>query len=683
MKRALYLLVVVSLFLSSCKKDPPDWKPGILLPIINSSMGIGNLMSDSLLVADTDSSLKIVYRYYFDGVQLDQLLKIPDTTLTKTASLKTIKLGTRIIETKITLGQLARENGSQGALILAAHGLSMPVPAIPATSGGVMEIDATDLFHSIEVKKGKLTASIFNDLPIELRDVELELRNENGGDIILSDTISSILPGATFEKIYPLDNRTFEGKLEAEVKNISSPGTGTTPVLIDTTDAVEIAIKINVEEVNSATAIFPAQNLIEQTNDVEYHLGGPELTFMKVKSGLFTFIVSSTLQDSGFITYSIPGATYQGLIPLYLEMIMPPAPKGDTTYIEQTRKVDDYWYDLTGKNGDAVNSFEQALILRIDSTGKMMDLSLEDSMYIYYTLYDVIPEYVRGYLGQDSFHYQGQVDVDLFKKISVDVLDIPAVNISLFVENAVGADAEVVVNEVKALNTKNAVQKSLSAADLSNPMFIGRALDQPLTAVSSSRTLSNSNADELIEILPDKLAYDVDIRLNPHGNTASHNDFIYHNSEINAGIELELPLAMKAEGIRLHDTLEFDFSSQELFESIESAEFTLFIQNTFPLEADVELLFVDEDYQLLEKMTETALHIPAATPEANGRVSNYRESELNVAFSPEKIKHIREAKFVVIQAVLNTRPAGQQLKIYDDYLFNVKVSADFIYVPNL
>ncbi|MBL6963871.1 MAG: hypothetical protein ISR55_08605 [Bacteroidetes bacterium] len=684
MKRLIIVMTAVVLLFSNCRKDKPDWQPEILIPFINSSLDIGDLLADSLIRQNTDSSLVLVYRYVFDAVHFDEILRIPDTTLTKTVTLKTIKLGTRVIETSVTLGQLARQNGAQGALLLAAHGLSIPVPPISNSSGGVVNLDATNMFQTIDIKKGHLTTTVFNGLPIELNNVILELRNKNSGSIILNDTIAVILPSDSFIKVYPLDGKTFEGELEAEVLNISSPGTGSVPVKIDTNDAVDISIKIQVDEVSAATAIFPAQNLIDQTDDVEYHLNGPELNFMQIKTGLFKFIVSSTLQDSGFIDYSIPGATYKGITPLYLEMVIPPAMKGDTTFIEETRKVDDYWYDLTGKDGTQFNSFEQELILRIDSTGKMMDLSLSDSIYIFYTLYDVIPEYVSGYLGKDSFHFQGELAIDLFKRIQADELKISDLKLKIYVENEVGADAEVVIHEISAFNSRKGTSKSLQASNLSNPLQVIRATDNPLTASTSTRELDNSNANELLELLPDKLSYDVNVRINPNGNTGGHTDFIYNRSKVDAGLEVELPLNLSSKGLILLDTLDFDFTKQRLYESIVSGEFKVFVENKFPLDVSMQLYFTDESYQKLDSLFSTPARIDAAVENASAqRVYHYKDSKISALVPESMIRNIRDARYVLVEAVFNTKPDGQQVKIYEDYKLNVKVIADFIYGAKL
>ncbi|MEA3497306.1 MAG: hypothetical protein U9R42_14865, partial [Bacteroidota bacterium] len=460
----LFLLIILQF---SCKKEKPQWDTQILTPLINTDLSIKNL--DTLVFENSDSSVSLIYKYIFQKIDCSKFLHIPDTTLANTAALKTIKLGTREVEKKNTLGQIARENGAMGQIILNNHGSKMIIPQIPSSNVGNVNIDASGLFESIDVLDGVLIAKMHNGLPIEIRDVIYILKNKSSGARLLIDTIHSLMPNQDYTESYSLDGKTFEGKLVMEILNFSSPGTGIIPVLIDTNDALTIKVTIKIDELSSAIAIFPEQNLFDHQEDVEYHLNGQELVSMRLREGTFKFIAISTIQDSCFIDYSIPGAKYLGTDPLQVYKVLPPAMEGDTVYIEETNNVGDYWFDLTGKNGNKVNSFYRDLKMRIDSTGKMIHLSLEDSIYLYYTLFDVVPEYVKGYLGQDSFSYSAVAKIDIFKNITKGKLGIEDVSFRFFTENGVGADAEILINKIEAKNNKTKLNKILSSTILNNP----------------------------------------------------------------------------------------------------------------------------------------------------------------------------------------------------------------------
>ncbi|NLJ06136.1 MAG: hypothetical protein GX437_00560 [Sphingobacteriales bacterium] len=681
MRKLFIFFIVISLFIS-CKKEQPDWSPRILLPLVNSEIGLDKLISDSTLKLYPDSSLFLVSDFSLGEFSFTDLMKIPDTTLIKKVTLKTIKIGTRIIESKVTLGEVARKNGLMGQLILNAHGSYLPVPPIPGSNGGKELIDASSLFQSVEVQEGQLEANIFNGLPIELQDVIFLLRNKNSGEILLQDTVVSVMPKTNFVKVYPLNGKKFEGLLESEILNISSPGTGTTPVLIDTNDAININLKVKIDKVNSATAIFPAQNLVDTREDVEYVLEGIKLNFMKIKSGIFRVVVASTLQDSGFITYSIPSARYKGEDSLVVNVVLPPAPKGDTVFIDRSYPVDDYWFDLTGKDGDKYNSFYHHLLMRIDSTGKMMDLSLNDSIYLLYTLYDVIPEYLSGYLGNDSFVFSGNVsDLGFFKNIKGGSIDLEKLDIGFFIENGVGAKARITIDKVEAINSQKGESIILTGTNLAEPIDIQSANDNPFYSVRTSKPIQNSNAEQFVELLPDQANYQVKVFINPDGQV-SYNDFIYRQSKVKAGIQAELPLHFSSKGLSIIDTVDFVPDNVPETEMISSARLKVLILNKFPVKSRIQLVFLDENLQVIDSLFKIPVEI--AYPEYTGN-KNYvpAETKFEIPLENHFIRNFENIRKVIVLATLDTGPGDTRKKIFSDYKISVRINGDFILKPKL
>ncbi|MCE9537744.1 MAG: hypothetical protein K8R85_00785, partial [Bacteroidetes bacterium] len=75
------LLFFVLIF--SCRKEleKPFWNTEVLAPLINASLNINNLLPDSILQANADSSMKIVFQNDIYKLAMDTIFKIPDTTL--------------------------------------------------------------------------------------------------------------------------------------------------------------------------------------------------------------------------------------------------------------------------------------------------------------------------------------------------------------------------------------------------------------------------------------------------------------------------------------------------------------------------------------------------------------------------------------------------------------------------
>ncbi len=87
---------------SSCKQDAgnAEWDIDVLAPVLTTTLTLNDLVDDSLLVSNSDSSLKLVYINNFSNLVIDTLLSIPDTTITNPLSLPlttTIQPGFNII----------------------------------------------------------------------------------------------------------------------------------------------------------------------------------------------------------------------------------------------------------------------------------------------------------------------------------------------------------------------------------------------------------------------------------------------------------------------------------------------------------------------------------------------------------------------------------------------------------
>lgn len=67
--------------LAACQRDKAEWDVGIVAPIAKSSLGIEDLIPGSYVVANTDSSLRIVYQNTIYTLPVDSFLQLPDTTI--------------------------------------------------------------------------------------------------------------------------------------------------------------------------------------------------------------------------------------------------------------------------------------------------------------------------------------------------------------------------------------------------------------------------------------------------------------------------------------------------------------------------------------------------------------------------------------------------------------------------
>lgn len=76
--RFIFLVVVATLLLGSCAKDP-SWDVDIHAPVFNTSLGMNDLIADSLLMQNPDSSLTFVFDYDLFSITTDTFVSLPDS----------------------------------------------------------------------------------------------------------------------------------------------------------------------------------------------------------------------------------------------------------------------------------------------------------------------------------------------------------------------------------------------------------------------------------------------------------------------------------------------------------------------------------------------------------------------------------------------------------------------------
>ncbi|MBN1414134.1 MAG: hypothetical protein JW973_03445 [Bacteroidales bacterium] len=131
------------------------------------------------------------------------------------------------------------------------------------------------------------------------------------------------------------------------------------------------------------------------------------------------------------------------------------------------------------------------------------------------------------------------------------------------------------------------------------------------------------NIDELLTYpLPDSLITEGEANANPGASDARN--FVLKNSNLQVGIDLEVPLAFKAD-LQLRDTIKLDVDKPEAIEYVEYANLHYRIRNEFPVNLHPYIILYDSiaDINLdtiffTESPADTVFFIPAAPVDENG-----------------------------------------------------------------
>ena len=685
MKNPVFLLILV-LLLGACAPDLSDksWEVDVLTPIAHTSLEISDITGDSLIDVSSDSLLLLVRSQKVYEFTLDDLVDPFSTTFENTAKLQTLDLGTRKIDYAISLGQLAAQQGPPfGNIIVANHGNNLPFPAISIGSPINYSINANQFFQSITLLDGWLVFELRNELPIDLINFEYDLINQQSQTLVTSGIIPLIPANGVAKDSTQLNNMTvLEGTLTAELKNLESPGSGGVAVPIDTSD--QLKIQVTVKDLNpfEATAIFPAQDLIDYTEEVLFETDF-ELSRIVVDTGVLYMQAISTVEEPVILEYEIPSATKANQN-LLLAGTLPSSPPNGTSLYNDSKNIRDYSVNLNGINFDpnVKNTFFAQLRARIDSSGNMVFISLEDSIYLTTGIQGLMPSKIEGWLGRDTISTDDeQLPLFLFEDIDGGSFDLAAARIRMELINHFGADMQFVLTDVRTENQASGQMASMNWIGLGQALDLPSALDdapnfQPV-AHSESWQLdeSNSNLNELFNIQPDRLIYDLDLFINPSG-IANPKGFAYRHHPIEAWMHVEIPLMLSLDGLLLIDTSAFKYSDIDPNDRLIGGTLRLFADNFMPIEAEVDLIAIDSTGTPLDTLLGTE-KIQAALLNADERVESSLRTIIEYPLDGQAIEQLKKADRMVFKGRYSTQDRPKRIPLYEHYRTELKLSGAF------
>ncbi|PSR04131.1 MAG: hypothetical protein BRD50_04435 [Bacteroidetes bacterium SW_11_45_7] len=417
-----------------------------------------------------------------------------------------------------------------------------------------------------------------------------------------------------------------------------------------------------------------------------YNFNGPELTFFRIKSGQFKILITSTLQDTLYFDFELNEARDQNGAPLTESDVLLPAPPNGSSTIERSFDLSGYEVDLRGPDQKLVNSIQPVLVGKVDSLGDLSDVTPQDSIYISYQLKDIVPQYVKGYLGNDTVEVgQGEIKLDLFKNLNAGLVDLAKVEADFSVINGLGVNGQLDIKSFEAIKGSQTI--SLTSPLINKPIKIDRAYDNPRITNTTDVSLSgqNSNVKELLELLPSRIFYNIEAFINPRGNFYNYQDFGYYDSQFDVNVDVELPLQARLKDLFLRDTTDFNIglTDQEI-KNIEKGELNLIAYNHFPYDVDVQLYLYDNMFNLKDSLF---LENTIASGRFNDscRVVGDQRTVLTSKVDNDRLKQLQKAEKAIVQVGFsNPEVPGfctqRKLKLYDNYAIDLTLSARFKYL---
>lgn len=402
----------------------------------------------------------------------------------------------------------------------------------------------------------------------------------------------------------------------------------------------------------------PGTPFYVDTLRTKYKLNDIRLTYAEVRESLFTVELENRIDAPLLVRYTILSATKDGK-----EFVIEERLAAKTDFDDQFN-LDGYSLDLRGIDQNTYNVLNSVVEVMIDpNETQSHTFSAGDRFAIKNTFEKIIPEYAVGFFGSNSTDYSDKTEIDAFNLLPVKAIDFSDFDVSLAIDNGIGADLELTIERLSAVNAHNSTEAELQHDIIGKKQQFGRALNlfddqNPVkhTQKNYSFTQQNSNLDALIELLPSTIEYEIGIKTNPLGDISLGNDFIYYGHDLALMLDLDVPLSLGVEGLQLIDTFDLEFKRSDVaqLEQLESGYLNIYVDNGYPFETSIQLYMHNSDSTILDSIwTENTL-VKSAIANGHGDVLESVESLIQVPLTQELIDRLDEATLVSFKGTVNT-----------------------------
>ncbi len=429
----------------------------------------------------------------------------------------------------------------------------------------------------------------------------------------------------------------------------------------------------------------PGLELLNIEDNSRLDLDGVSLRWLDLREGSLRISTVNMVPSRLLGRFELRGATFPGGEEVITTAVGPGTVNTPSTSLV-SRDLAGTRMDLRGPAFNSVNTVYSLISTQLDPAGTGATVTDQDSILITVSYSGLVPAYAKGYFGQRTVRQQGEdLPLDLFRNIVGGSLDLDAVRLRLDVENGVGMDLQVVLDRFTAVNSRSNTSVDLTHAILDGPINLNRAIDlgtgpQP-SFYSNELDQDDSNIDTFLEVLPDRIDYDLELRINPLGDISNGNDFLYYASKLKADLELEVPLRLIANELTLETLVQPDLPGSAEGHALQSGELMVFGTNGFPFDARLELALVDADGAPLSTIPVTGT-LQAGVLGPDRTVVQARSSEARATVSPEQLDLLYQGKQLRLRAIFNTVDQSEHLRLLERYALDVQITTRANYLVN-
>lgn len=639
-----FLLLVIT----GCKRDPISWETTWSAPMAKGRLTISDILPDSLRSVDPNGEVHLAYTYPLLQSTAGALVPLPDTTVGMGIKLSDIDLPQQHLFQGISLGKLCESGGIGGATVIANNGGTLVIPPIKTATSQKINVTIPGLDYA-NIQRGSIDVKLENNFPLDLTDLKYRVYSKSTNVEILRDSFSLVQAFSSVTHTLSLDGKMLKGDLVAELLGISTPGSGSTPVLIDTSQTSYVHIYLNSLRVSDARLILPQATLVDKWISTTLQIAPYRFEQVNVRSGTIRVHCYSSLPQGISCRYQNPGIRIKGQ-PLQLDFTIPATFRNGLAHRYIDINMEDASIDFTGQNHDTVNTLYHYLKARIDSSGQWVNLYASDSVRMDLEFRNMKVAFAQGYFGNDTINLgPGNISSPIFGKLQNTQLALAQTKFSFQVINGVNCPARFFLKSLKATNTATGKTKWLTGSILNSSWYIPAAAGQTASPMQLVLDETNSNIQDLIALLPDQVWYYGQLVMNA-GQTKAANS-AYDTALCQVDLSIDIPAKFIASNLVLSDTVDVNWHNLDYDTRLKKGVAYLFADNSFPIQAFITGVLLDGTGRVIDSLDVVPWYL------APGNGSNATTSRYEILFDEKRFVTWKRGNRFVWTARLKTDPS--------------------------
>ena len=393
---------------------------------------------------------------------------------------------------------------------------------------------------------------------------------------------------------------------------------------------------------------FPGEPSV---NDLGYD--DVELKQIIAGKGIIEFTVKNPVESAALFTIQLE-AEKNG-VPFSETILAAAGTIANPSVTTASIDISGYSFDLTGEQGDERNLLTSNVIVVAEES---VQVTTSHVLRVDVTLKDIELSYARGYFGNQIVSDTTDFALDVMNVIQSGAVDIPASTIKFEIENGIKVGATGLLTKLTSESNSG------SLLDLEHPQ-IGTAFTMnPATGgwnglFPSIKEIifdqANSNIEEFIENLGSNYTAGYQVEINPWGNISAGSDEIFPNSRFKVRVHANLPLSIGLDALVVQDTFPVDLIQTSANLRVTKGELQLKASNAFPISANVKLMMLDANHNVIHTINGTQAIESAEYGNLDAATGlKIMNSDIKWVLTSEIVDDLEQIKYIVVQANFNT-----------------------------